>query len=67
MTGGVSIATCHPLGNVFEFESKTLNKGIARGLRNMSIKRYAHASVYIRNKVIVFGGFGHKDIQEEPP
>ena len=67
MTGGVSVATCHPIGNVFEFDVKTLNKGVARGLRNMGIKRYAHAAVYLRGKVIVFGGFGHKDIPEEPP
>eukprot|EP00356_Strombidium_inclinatum_P016625 CAMPEP_0170499372 /NCGR_PEP_ID=MMETSP0208-20121228/31180_1 /TAXON_ID=197538 /ORGANISM="Strombidium inclinatum, Strain S3" /LENGTH=50 /DNA_ID=CAMNT_0010776893 /DNA_START=115 /DNA_END=264 /DNA_ORIENTATION=- len=30
-------------------------------------KRYAHCSAYVRDKVLVFGGFSHADIPEEPP
>ena len=67
VTGGVSIATCQPVGNVFLFLMKTLEKGASIGMKNMIHKRYAHSSVYIREKVLVFGGFSHADIPEEPP
>mmetsp|Transcript_30783 Transcript_30783/g.47177 ORF Transcript_30783/g.47177 Transcript_30783/m.47177 type:complete len:82 (-) Transcript_30783:489-734(-) len=46
---------------------KTLEKGASQGLKNMIHKRYAHCSAYVRDKVLVFGGFSHADIPEEPP
>jgi hypothetical protein len=30
-------------------------------------KRFGHASVYCREKILVFGGFTHPDLPEEPP
>jgi hypothetical protein len=62
MTGGVSIATCAPLGSVYEFRAKTPTAG--RGLRSMTMKRYGHASTYCRERIIVFGGFAHRDVSE---
>lgn len=37
------------------------------GIKNMIFKRYGHASIYVREKVLVFGGFAHQDTPEEPP
>jgi hypothetical protein len=65
MTGGVSIATCAPLSTVYEFRAKAPTAG--RGLRSMTMKRYGHASTYCRERLIVFGGFAHRDVAEEPP
>ena len=65
MTGGVSIATCAALGSVYEFRTKAPTQG--RGLRSMTMKRYGHASCYCRERIIVFGGFAHRDVAEEPP
>lgn len=33
----------------------------------MQQKRYGHQSAFLRDKIIVFGGFAHPDIPEEPP
>jgi hypothetical protein len=64
-TGGLSIATSHPVASVYEWRTNTIQK--AQGGKNMIQKRFGHCSVLLRNKVVVFGGFSHQDVQEEPP
>ena len=67
MTGGVSIATCSPLGFCYEFFANNMARARNTGIKNLQQKRYGHASAYIREKVFVFGGFAHKDVPDEPP
>ena len=67
MTGGVSIATCTPMSSAFVFTEKNMAKGVAEGLKNMNNKRYGHCSAFIRDRVLVLGGFAHQDIAENPP
>ena len=66
MTGGASIATCQAVGAVYEFQVNLIGKH-SIGLKSMHYKRYAHCSVYARERVFVFGGFAHNDVPEEPP
>lgn len=67
MTGGVSVATCAPLGFVFEFDIRSLSRATSASVKNLRQKRYAHCSQYLRGKILVFGGFAHQDVPDEPP
>jgi hypothetical protein len=56
-TGGLSIATSHPVASVYEWTMSSIQK--AHGNKNLIQKRFGHCSVFLRNKVVVFGGFAH--------
>lgn len=67
LTGGVSIATCLPVAAVYEFNVLQMGQGARSKIKNMHQKRYGHQSAFIRDKLLVFGGFAHPDLPEEPP
>ena len=61
----MSIATCNALSSVYQISLRTITK--AMGLKSMINARYAHCSCLVRETIIVFGGFAHQDVPEEPP
>ena len=67
MTGGVSTATCEPVAAVYQFMDKKITQGSSMSIRNLNTKRFGHCSCFLRDRVLVFGGFAHKDVPEEPP
>lgn len=67
MTGGVNVITSAPLAQVFDFTLKNIRSGSKSSMKNMQHKRYGHQSVFMKDRIIVFGGFGHRDEPGEPP
>lgn len=65
LTGGCFTNNAYPSSYVFELQLRSLGKPFKK--KNMLLKRYGHATIYMNGLIYCIGGFTHKDLPNEIP
>lgn len=65
LTGGCFTNNSYPSSSCFELSVRSINKPLKK--KNMLLKRYGHASMFMNGFIYSIGGFSHKDLPNEIP